>query len=135
MTDLHKEFLSQSRAGLDRLDEELPKLEDRCARKRLTGILRATQTIKGTSGFLGFTRLESVADAGLRLLAQLRKGALTATPEIASALRRMRDSFRQSLKRIESGGDEAHSESDDLAAELDRLCEPPRKSRPDTSLE
>ena len=43
-------------------------------------------TIKGTAGFLGFSRLEGLAHAGESLLSVLRDGELVLTPEITSGV-------------------------------------------------
>ena len=68
--DLTKEFIAESQEGLDRMERCLTELETRpedCA--QLVGeIFRSVHTIKGTTGFLGFNRLERLAHAGEHLL-------------------------------------------------------------------
>ena len=65
MDELTREFLIESQEGLDRMERCLTDLEER---PKDTGLLaeifRSVHTIKGTTGFLGFKRLEKLAHAG-----------------------------------------------------------------------
>ena len=63
MDDLTKEFIAESQEGLDRMERCLTELEMRPGDgEQLVGeIFRAVHTIKGTTGFLGFDRLEKLA--------------------------------------------------------------------------
>lgn len=61
MDELAREFLIESQEGLDRKERCLTELEERPQdRDLLAEIFRAVRTIKGTTGFLGFARLESL---------------------------------------------------------------------------
>src|ERR1017187_9334343 len=65
MDDIIKDFLVESNENLDQLHRDLVTLEkDPTAREVLASIFRTIHTIKGTTGFLGFSRLESVAHVG-----------------------------------------------------------------------
>jgi len=69
------EFLVESHENLDRLDQDLVALEDDPTNRQLLGgIFRTIHTIKGTCGFLGFSKLESLTHAGENLLSRLRDG-------------------------------------------------------------
>ena len=64
MDDLLTEFLTETTESLDQLDVELVRLEQDPNDPGLIGnIFRLVHTIKGTCGFLGLPRLESVAHA------------------------------------------------------------------------
>ena len=79
MDELTREFLIESQEGLDRMERCLTELEERPRRRGLLGeIFRSVHTIKGTTGFLGFKRLEKLAHAGENLLGLLREGKLAA---------------------------------------------------------
>jgi two-component system, chemotaxis family, sensor kinase CheA len=94
MDDLTKEFLQESNENLDRLDQDFVKLEsDPSDLELLKSIFRAIHTIKGTCGFLGFSKLEALAHAGESLLSILRAGELTLTPTIADGLLEMVDAI------------------------------------------
>src|SRR5271169_4583708 len=105
--DIVREFLVESSENLDLLDRELVQLEkDPTNRETLASVFRTIHTIKGTCGFLGFTKLERVAHVGENLLSRLREGELTLNPEITTALLRMVDAIRQMLRSIEAIGNE-----------------------------
>lgn len=118
--ELVHEFLVESHENLQRLDHELVALErDPANAETLASVFRTIHTIKGTCGFLGFTKLETVAHRGESLLAKLRDGSLTLTPEIASALLALVDAVRQILDCVEHGGSEGDV---DYALLLERLA-------------
>ncbi|HEU5341853.1 chemotaxis protein CheA [Edaphobacter sp.] len=126
MDDLTKEFLAESQEGLDRMERCLTELESRPedAGALVGEIFRAVHTIKGTTGFLGFERLEKLAHAGEHLLGSLREGKLAVTSELISGLLRLMDGLRAILKLIEDTGGEGTRAGDDdseLIAELTKL--------------
>src|SRR5215217_1502452 len=102
LDDIVEEFLVESHENLDQLDQDLVALEaDPGSRDLLSSIFRTIHTIKGTSGFLAFNRLEKVTHVGESLLARLRDGAQSMTPETTDALLRMVDVVRDLLSIIE----------------------------------
>ncbi len=102
-----KEFLVESYENLDQLDRDFVALEaDPGSPERIGGIFRTIHTIKGTSGFFGFTKLEELTHAGESLLVQLRDGRFGLTPPLASLLLEMVDIVRGMLKSIETDGTE-----------------------------
>src|SRR5271170_2128113 len=89
------------------MEQCLTELEDRPQdAELLAGIFRSVHTIKGTTGFLGYSRLESLSHAGENLLGLLRDGKLAASAEIISALLELMDGLRAILQSIEATGDE-----------------------------
>src|SRR5882724_3541396 len=121
-----KDFLVESYENLDRLDRELVGLEkDPEDRDALASVFRTIHTIKGTCGFLSFTKLEAVAHVGENLLARLRDRQLMLTPEITTALLSMVDAVRQILSQIEKSGQEGERDDSPLIAVLTRLQEQP----------
>jgi two-component system, chemotaxis family, sensor kinase CheA len=123
--DIVKEFLVESHENLDRLDRDLVALEKQPSdREILASIFRTIHTIKGTSGFLGFGKLEAVTHVGESLLAKLRDGQLGLSPELTTALLAMVDAVRQMLAAIEAGGSEGERDDGELIATLTRLLEP-----------
>ena len=76
-------------------------------------IFRAVHTIKGTTGFLGFSRLEKLAHAGEHLLGSLRDGRLPVTGELISGLLRLLDGLRAILNLIEETGSEGPREGEE----------------------
>ena len=117
-----QEFLVESYENLDRLDHDLVALEvtpDDVA--TLSSIFRTIHTIKGTCGFLGFGKLESVAHVGEGLLSRLRDRELSLDADIVSGLLAMVDAVRGILAHIELDGAEGDGNYDDLVADLSRL--------------
>ena len=107
MDELTREFLIESQEGLDRMERCLTELESRPDDTGLLAdIFRSVHTIKGTTGFLGFTRLEKLAHAGENLLTLLRDGKLAAGGEVITGLLQLLDGLRSILKLIESQGNE-----------------------------
>src|ERR1700761_9078517 len=124
MDEIVKEFLVESYESLDRLDRDLVSLEkDPHEKETLASIFRTIHTVKGTSGFLGFTKLEAVAHVGENLLSKLRDGVITFNPELASALLTTVDAVRYMLGQIESTGDPGQRDYSDLIELLTRLNE------------
>jgi two-component system, chemotaxis family, sensor kinase CheA len=123
--DLTKEFIAESQEGLDRMERCLTELEARPDDSQLVGeIFRVVHTIKGTTGFLGFDRLEKLAHAGEHLLSALRDGKVAVTSELISGLLRLMDGLRAILILIEDTGGEGVRFSDEdgsLIAELAAL--------------
>ena len=122
--EIVREFLVESNENLDLLDRELVQLEkDPTNRERLASVFRTIHTIKGTCGFLGFTKLESVAHVGENLLSRLREGELILNPEITTGLLRMVDAVRQMLQSIEAIENEGERNDEDLIKTLTSLHE------------
>ena len=122
--EIVREFLVESNENLDLLDRELVQLEkDPTNRERLASVFRTIHTIKGTCGFLGFTKLESVAHVGENLLSRLREGELILNPEITTGLLRMVDAVRQMLQSIEAIENEGERNDEDLIKTLTGLHE------------
>ena len=121
-SDIVSDFLVESGENLDRLDRELVELEKNPQdREALAGIFRTIHTIKGTCGFLAFSKLEKVAHAGENLLALLRDGKLDLDPEITTALLRTVDAIRQMLEAIQETGQDGSEDYPELLGTLKRL--------------
>ncbi len=130
MDELTREFLIESQEGLDRMERCLTDLETRPDDADLLGeIFRSVHTIKGTTGFLGFKRLEKLAHAGENLLGQLRDGKLKADQPIVTGLLHLLDGLRSILRSIEAdagedGAGEGSGADAGLIAELEALQAP-----------
>jgi two-component system chemotaxis sensor kinase CheA len=128
MDELTREFLIESQEGLDRMERCLTDLEERPQDADLLAeIFRAVHTIKGTTGFLGFKRLEKLAHAGENLLGLLREGKLAADGPIITGLLQLLDGLRSILKTIdETEGSEGEGPDPDseLIARMEELQSP-----------
>ena len=129
MDEIVKDFLIESGENLDRLDQELVKLESEPQSKELlASIFRTIHTIKGSCGFLGFARLEKVAHAGESLLSRLRDGDLALTAEVTSGLLAMVDAVRRMLSEIQASERDGENDYAELIERLKQLqgggCKP-----------
>ena len=115
MDELTREFLIESQEGLDRMERCMTELETRPTDAGLLAeIFRSVHTIKGTTGFLGFKRLEKLAHCGENLLGLLRDEKLRADADVITGLLQLLDGLRSILKAIERDG----TEGDGTDAEL-----------------
>jgi two-component system chemotaxis sensor kinase CheA len=125
MDELTREFLIESQEGLDRMERCMTDLEERPNDTGLLAeIFRSVHTIKGTTGFLGFKRLEKLAHAGENLLGLLREGKMTADAKTITGLLKLLDGLRAILKTIETESSEGDGEDTALIEMLEQLQAP-----------
>ena len=124
MDDLLSEFLTETSENLAVLDVELVKLERNPNDMELLGnIFRLVHTVKGTCGFLGLPRLESVAHAGENILGKLRDGELVASPEAITAVLECLDRIRSIMGDLEANGSEPEGDDSALIQRLNHIAE------------
>ncbi|MBN9521493.1 chemotaxis protein CheA [bacterium] len=122
MNDIIRDFIVETHESLAQLDLDLVALEkDSADRETLARVFRALHTVKGTAGFLGLARLQTVSHAGENLLTRLRGGELTFNPEIATALLAVVDAVRKMLAGLEATGQEEEADFSDLIRNLEAL--------------
>ena len=113
------EFLVESTENLDQLDRDLLALEvEPGDPQRLASIFRTVHTIKGNSGFFGFSKLGALAHSGEHLLGRLRDGKVTLDDRVTGTLYSMVDAVRSILQAIETTGTEGEEDYRDLARQL-----------------
>ena len=124
MDDLLNEFLTETSESLSILDVQLVKFEQNPDDTTILGnIFRLVHTIKGTCGFLGLPRLESIAHAGENVLGKFRDGVLKVTPEAVTLILKCIDRIRKLLGELESKGSEPEGEDSALIAALNAMAE------------
>jgi two-component system chemotaxis sensor kinase CheA len=122
--ELTREFLIECNELLDQADQALVGLEkDPGSKDLLNLVFRAVHTIKGTSGTLGFPRLERVSHSGENLFSLLRKGTIGLNSEMTTALLVSLDMLRRQLASIEATGTESDADAEiaTLTAALNRF--------------
>ncbi|MGQ0843550.1 MAG: chemotaxis protein CheA [Sporichthyaceae bacterium] len=125
LDDIANEFLVESYENLDELDRALVALEREPGSKPLlASVFRTIHTIKGTSGFLAFNRLEAVTHVGENVLSKLRDGELALTPEITTVLLAMVDTVRALLASIEQTGAEGDIDIEAVQGALAACLDP-----------
>ena len=120
--DIVREFLVESDENLDQLDRDLVALEGAPGdRGLLSSVFRTIHTIKGTSGFLAFDRLERLAHAGENLLAELRDGRRAMDGPTTDVLLAVVDRIRDLLRAIEATGGEGDVDIAEAVARVEGL--------------
>ncbi|NKB56605.1 MAG: response regulator [Alphaproteobacteria bacterium] len=124
MDDLLNEFLTETNEAMDTLDVELVKLEQNPNDPELlSNIFRLVHTIKGTCGFLGLPRLESVAHAGENILGKIRDGEIEVTPDAVSLVLQCLDQIKMLLVELEANEAEPDGEDSDLISRLNAFAD------------
>jgi two-component system, chemotaxis family, sensor kinase CheA len=124
MDDLIGEFITETSESLAVLDLELVKLEQNPNDQGILGnIFRLVHTIKGTCGFLGLPRLESVAHAGENVLGKIRDGAIIVSPEAISIVLAAIDRIKMLIEHLADHGSEPDGEDKELIVNLNRFAE------------
>jgi two-component system chemotaxis sensor kinase CheA len=124
MEEILKDFLVEAGENLDRLDQDLVRLEQSPGDQKIIGnVFRALHTIKGSSGFFAFKRLEKVAHAGESLLGKIRDGKLTLNADMVTTLLAALDRLREIVRGVEGTKAEPGGDDADLIAALHALGE------------
>ena len=122
MDELLREFLTETSEHLDTVDVELVRFEqDPNNEKILSNIFRLVHTIKGTCGFLGLPRLESLAHAAETLMGRFRDG-LPVTSSAVTLILATLDRIKEILAELERTAAEPEGEDVDLIGELERMA-------------
>ena len=128
MDDLIPEFLAETGESLAELDVDIVKLEQNPNDKNLLGsifrlmhgkIFRLVHTIKGTCGFLGLPRLETVAHRSENVLGRIRDGNLEVTPACVSLILESFDRIKLIVAGIAQTGTEPAGDDSGLIEKLD----------------
>ncbi len=123
MDDLLGEFLTETAESLDVVDVELVKFEQEPNNAEILGnIFRLVHTIKGTCGFLGLPRLESLAHAAETLMGKYRDGAPVTQQGVTLILETL-DRIKELLAELEQTGAEPDGEDTDLISQLNIISE------------
>ncbi len=133
MSAIIAEFLAESAENLDSMDQDLVALEKEPSNTEISErVFRTIHTIKGTCGFLAFSKLEAVTHSAETVLAHLRDGNLELTPEVTTTLLKAVDSVREILAHIGKDGGEGDGVYSDVEEELDAIDREVAKSKKKT---
>ena len=122
MDDLITDFVAETREGLEALDSELVRFEQSPDDPAtLGGIFRLIHTIKGTCGFLGLMRLQTVAHAAENVLGAFRDNILPVTPVAVTAVLDTVDLIRGLTDALAATGTEPEGDDSVLIGRLEAL--------------
>ena len=117
------EFALEAREILDQLDSDFVLLEASPTDKKLIGnIFRGLHTLKGSSGFFSFKRLEKISHAGESLLGKIRDGQLSLDINKSNVLLQMIDVLRIIIEGIEKNKTEPAGEDTLLISSIGNLA-------------
>ena len=123
MDDLLQEFLTETNESLERVDAELVRFEQEPNNSGILGnIFRLVHTIKGTCGFLGLPRLETLAHAAETVMGKFRDG-MPVTTEAVTLILSTIDRIKTILDEIEAQQQEPQGNDGDLIEQLNGLME------------
>lgn len=117
--ELVQEFLVESFDLLEELDQFLLTLEeDPNNHEVLANVFRNVHTIKGTCGFLGYKKLESVTHNGENLLSKAREGIIKFSPAVVTVVFELLDAMRAMLTAIEQTENDGDNDYEELVKKL-----------------
>jgi two-component system chemotaxis sensor kinase CheA len=134
MDDLLREFLTETNESLNLVDAELVRFEQEPNNGAILGnIFRLVHTIKGTCGFLGLPRLETLTHAAETLMGKFRDG-MPVTAEAVTLILSTIDRIKSILDAIEKSEQEPEGGDGDLIDLLGRMARqeaaPPQQVAP-----
>ena len=122
MDDLIGEFIAETNESLAQIDVDLVTLEQNPGDQEILGnIFRLMHTIKGTCGFLGLPRLETVAHHAENVLGRFRDGDLEVKPAFVTLIFQSIDRIKMLIESIEETGAEGDGDDSEIIAKLDAV--------------
>ncbi|HEY3917828.1 MAG TPA: chemotaxis protein CheA [Stellaceae bacterium] len=119
MDELLRDFIAETTEHLTVLDRDLVAIEQSPEDRGLIGdAFRTVHSIKGTCGFLGLKRLETLLHAAETLLGKIRDGVLPAGPAIGMLLGAC-DRAKTIVTALASEGHEPDGADGDIVARLE----------------
>jgi two-component system chemotaxis sensor kinase CheA len=119
MQGIIDEFMVESDELMSQLDADLVTIEKSPDDLELLNkIFRSAHTIKGSSGFLGFTHLSSLTHRMEDVLNRLRKGELALSAGMIDVLLECVDILKEMLADIAENGQETERDLTDILAKL-----------------
>jgi two-component system chemotaxis sensor kinase CheA len=122
LAEIQNEFLVESQEMLELLDQRFVTLEsDPTNTELLNEIFRAMHSMKGSAGFLGFTRLVDVTHRAESVLNRLRQGDMTVTPQVITVILETVDVIKLIMADIRESGTDQHVPTEAVAHKLDAV--------------
>jgi two-component system chemotaxis sensor kinase CheA len=123
MDELLRDFLIETNESLDVVDVELVRFEQEPNNSEiLDKIFRLVHTIKGTCGFLGLPRLETLAHAAETLMSKFRAGVPVTSDAVTLILFTI-DRIKELLAELEKHQREPEGTDNELIRSLERTAQ------------
>ena len=121
MSEIFESFIVETKETLEKLDLDLVKLESSPDDADLLNeIFRSFHTVKGTSGFLGLVKMQSLTHRLEDILNKLRRGEAILTTPIMDGILKGYDTLGELLEIIENNKNEEY-ESEEITKELEEI--------------
>ncbi len=112
-------FIDEAKEHVKSLNSRLLELEQNTGSKRtVTEIFRASHSLKGMAGTLGYKRMQSLAHGMETVSAEVRNGTLAADASMVDTLFACLDALESYLENIQNTGEEGTDDSKTLLAAL-----------------
>jgi two-component system chemotaxis sensor kinase CheA len=135
LKEILSEFLVEAEEMIELLDQRFISLEaDPTNRAMLDEIFRAMHSMKGSGGFLGFTRLVDVAHRAENILNKLRQGDMAVTPAVINVVLEAVDVVKLLMADIRESGTDTHVEVVAISAKLDNILAGQQPGQVETSV-
>jgi len=116
------EFINESREHLESLEPKLIQLEKEPHNfDLLNDIFRTFHTLKGSSSFLGLTRITELSHKSENILDELRKGESEVTPKIIDFIFQATDILKSLIEDIASGEEDKIKEATSGSSEVSEI--------------
>ena len=126
MKEIIDEFIVEAYDLAEKAIQDIIAIENNPDDEIINSIFRAVHTIKGTSSFLGFGTLSTLAHRSEDIFGMVRKGNLKPDREVADVLLEALDLIKTLLDDIKENGAEVADTSATIA-KLEDLAKPDRK--------
>ena len=117
MKEIVEEFVVEANELAEKAIQDIVAIENNPDDEIVNSIFRAVHTVKGTSSFLGFNTLSTLAHKSEDVLGMVRKGNLKPDRDVANVLLAALDLIRTLIEEIKETG----AEKSDIAALTDSL--------------
>ena len=119
MDDLLADFLSETKEHIEGIETYLVTFEQNASDSAaVTQIFRLVHTIKGTAGFLGLVRLQTISHAAETLIDTLRNGAPPTATAVSLLLQAM-DRIKQLVAKVGELEEEPEGDDGDIIGEIE----------------
>jgi two-component system chemotaxis sensor kinase CheA len=136
MQEIIQDFIVETKELIENLDRDLVALEktatDEDSKELLNSIFRAAHTIKGASGFLGFTQLVDTCHKTETLFNKLRHGEKEVSPHVMDVILEAVDIIKILLSKVENK-DEDEYPLEEILGKLDDILEVKDDEQPEKS--
>ncbi|MDX1950453.1 MAG: hybrid sensor histidine kinase/response regulator [Rickettsiales bacterium] len=123
MDDLLQEFLEETNEALQKLELQFIELEKTGGdADSVNNIFRVMHTIKGTSGFLAFKKLEKVAHSAENIMDKVRSNKLSVNQTLISLVLEAGDAVKSIVENLGNDGTEGDVDYSDLIIRLDECA-------------